>query len=302
MTPQIQLDTQVLIACRTNDIASAASALEQGANPNAILPGQGTEEERTLLSRAIRYNAPQIVELLLQKGAMLQESLDDSPCYQERLCEYNNRPECLLKILESGRIFPRRRHMEWALDWKHQGLKNHLVSKGVSDAPISYDVDKILAADDSVQILYKLTARLPESFSVRASELWEPEIIARDIWSFHCSLGSGIQSAVCNADFENLHLAHEALKKLPPTNALQTLGELEILFARYRFPEAPKAREEHMASLLEKFEKFESDLSEFDENWVSGQSLSCLWNNTEYLDAVVKNLRKHVDVLRKRRS
>lgn len=302
MTTQMELDAQVLIACRTKDLASASNALQQGANPNAILPGQGTEEERALLSRAIKYNAPEIVELLLQNGATLQESLNDRLCYHERICHYNNRPECLLKLLEFGGVLPRRRHMEWALDWNHKGLRDYLVSKGLSDSPILYDVDEILSAGDSVQIVSRLCDHLPESFSARASELWEPEKIVRDIWSFQCSLGSGIKCAVQNADFECLHLAHEALKKLPPTNGLHALCDLENLFARYRFPLPPQDREKHMASLGDELENFESELSEFDQHWVSGESPSCLWNNIDYLDSAVNNLRKHIDVLRKRKS
>jgi len=290
-------DADLLRACREGDAELAAHSLRLGANPNAIDSGICTPTMRNAVSRAIEYDSPDVLALLLTYGAEIGESSKTKSIYHEQLCWLVNKPECLKTLIQTGGIAPQRRHMEWALEWNNAELILFLRNQGLSDSPIEYNVDEILELPGAQEVVFALAARLPEAWSRLAGHMFKQEVVIRDIYDFQISIGSCIDSVVHNGDFECLAKARAALESLPPTNALQALLELEGILALYDFQTDPKMRYSHIDY---DEEAFEEDLKAHSKKWFYESNGLSLWDHPEHLEEALKFIRREATILRQR--
>ena len=303
MPSQFELDWDLFLAVRKNDLNKANDLLAAGANPNFEDPQDAHRNPdcipTTTLYRAINCQHKAFVALLLEHGA----TIPDAEKAQIKLGEgamATSKPIYLLMLLEHG-LPPRKEYRDWAAGKRNRKLKK-LLNDSYGQFKINYDIEALLTlpTHEFYEAFYNA---VPEYFDPNEKILSKEERVIRDIYEFETDIGSGFSSMYSNEHFDTFNRAYRAVSVLGNNLALSALAEFRTILKRYRFPLRSKGDERRYARLSESdHDALETEIETLDSKYFHGEESMSLWQQDDYLQLGVEYVKKNIGVFQKRRG
>ncbi|MGJ8638613.1 MAG: hypothetical protein ACSHYA_04400 [Opitutaceae bacterium] len=298
---QFQKDWALFLTAKGGEIEKAKELIAAGANPNFIQPQTGrlkSHQLSSVLCRAVGYGHNEYIEFLFENGAIIPETKD----WQKKVgyaAQCAGRPDILISLISRG-LPILEDYQEWAENHDHKELKEFLDSQ-VGPRTIKYDIDEMLKVG-AYQFVIDFCGRMPQYYDVASSQLFDEEIVVRDVGEFLLDTGSGFTSMYSNGHFDTFDRALIALSRIKESLAIRALREVRSTLDEFGYPSEPEAAAEFDDALNEENrENIEEAFERLDAKYFHGDDNQSLWHNLDFIERTDEYVRAHIETFKKRK-
>ncbi|WP_309397620.1 hypothetical protein [Cerasicoccus maritimus] len=299
---QFQKDWALFLNAKDGDIERAKELIAEGANPNFVQPKTGRLQPHQLssvLCRAIGHGHKEFIEFLFDNGAVIPETKE----WQKKVgyaAQCAGRPDILILLISYG-LPVIDNYQEWADNEGHLALKEYLDSH-VGPRTIQYDIDKMLEVG-AYQFVIDFCGQMPQYYDVASSELYEEEIVVRDVGEFLLDTGSGFTSMYFNGHFDTFDRALAALSQMKESLAFRALREVRSTLVEFGYPNEPEASNQYDGFLDEaRREELQAAFERLDAKYFHGEDSQSLWHNLDFIDRTHEYVKSNIEIFRRRNA